>query len=53
MLLAKGEAQQAADLQSCGSLRIDGHVDVRFLAQQAEALVIFGVADAGDGVLCA
>ena len=47
----EGEAQQAGDLQRGGALGVGHLVDVQLLLQQRQAFGVFGIADAGDGVL--
>ena len=47
----KGKAQQPADFQRGGTLGIDRHVDAHLALQKRQAVVVFRVTDAGDGVL--
>ena len=47
----EGKAQQPADFQGRGALGVDGHVDAQLLLKEHQAVVVLGVADAGDGVL--
>ena len=47
----EGEAKQPADFKGGGSLRVNGHVDAQLMLQKHQALIIFRVTDAGDGIL--
>ena len=46
----KGEAQQPADFQRRGALGVDRHVYAQLALEHRQALVVFGIAHAGDGV---
>ena len=47
----KGEAQQTADFQRRGPLRIDSQINAQLVLEQIQAFVVLRVTDARNGVL--